>query len=68
MAARQWLPGIENIFTSLEGNLRRAVQSSVNCDIESAQYWLARLENIEEILNLFLCEGLRSLPKPTSSS
>jgi hypothetical protein len=47
--ARQWLPGIENFFTSLEGDLCRAVRTSINCDIESAQYWLARLENIEEI-------------------
>lgn len=51
--ARQWLPNVENFFASLEGDLRRAIRASNNCDIESAQYWLARLENIEEVLNLF---------------
>ena len=50
--ARIWLPNIENFFATLEENLRRAIRVANNCDVESAQYWLAKLENTEEVLNL----------------
>ena len=51
--ARIWLPNIENFFASLEDDLRSAIRVSNNCDVESAQYWLAKLENTEEVLSLF---------------
>ena len=30
-----------------------AIQISRNCDLENSHYWLARLENVEELLSLF---------------
>lgn len=51
--ARIWLPNIENFFASLEDDLTSAIRVASNCDVESAQYWLAKLENTEEVLNLF---------------
>ena len=52
VGARIWLPNIENFFATLEENLWRAIRVANNCDVESAQYWLAKLENTEEVLNL----------------
>ena len=53
MAGARWLPNTEDFFVSLENYLRRAIQISANCDLENSHYWVARLENVEELLSLF---------------
>ena len=54
MAAGRWLPNIERFFASMENDLLQSIRvCSNNCDGESSDYWLARLENLEEVLSLF---------------
>ncbi len=54
MAAAGWLPNIERFYASMENDLRQVIRvCSNNCDGESSDYWLARLENLEEVLSSF---------------
>ena len=61
--ARLWLPNSEHFFQSLEETLIRALRVLNNCDEESAQYWLSRLDNLGETLNLFSARARQAHPE-----
>ena len=41
------------IVVEMEYDVLNAVREADNCDVESAQHWLGKLENMEEVLTLF---------------
>ena len=62
MAVR-WLPDTQNFFEIVEATLVQARQQLCICDVESSQYWITKLETLEESFSLLNARVFQAYPE-----
>ena len=61
--AFRWLPDTQNFFENVEATLVRARQQLRICDVESSQYWITKLETLEESFSFLNARVIQAYPE-----